>query len=160
MFNSIGCIEEQSIIQLHLTTLLSKNIQVQDHDNSNNENILCYYTSKVWLFRDFVLEMKNGQNRKIKSKEYLEFALYNDRQYQCQNSKNIRKTLLTCVFRFLTAYDQKFAGTEKANTFSRELSSHHSKEINQFYYTIIISQFIRQKYSQNKNQEKEEKSVQ
>ncbi|CAD8099791.1 unnamed protein product [Paramecium primaurelia] len=97
MFNSIGCIDEQSIIQLHLTTLLSKNIQVQDHDNSNNENILGYYTPKfIWLLRDFVLEMKDGQNRKITPKEYLELALHDDRQYQSENSKKVRKTLLTC----------------------------------------------------------------
>lgn len=61
MFNSVGCIDEQSIIQLHLTTLLSKNIFVQEQHENNNENILGYYTPKfIWLLRDFVLEMKDN----------------------------------------------------------------------------------------------------
>ncbi|KAM3128779.1 hypothetical protein pb186bvf_019127 [Paramecium bursaria] len=100
IFNSQGCIDEQSISQLQLTTTLAKSIQVQEahqNDQVGNEGLLGYFTPKfIWILRDFVLELEDKNKRKISPKEYLENALHDDSAYvrTNENNKKIRKSLL------------------------------------------------------------------
>ncbi|CAK85405.1 unnamed protein product (macronuclear) [Paramecium tetraurelia] len=98
VFNSRGCIDETSISQLQLTTTLAKNIQVQDQNKESvNESQIKYFTPKfVWILRDYVLEMRDQQQRELTPKEYMENCLTDESQYIKQNeqSKKIRKSLL------------------------------------------------------------------
>ncbi|CAD8061518.1 unnamed protein product [Paramecium sonneborni] len=98
VFNSRGCIDETSISQLQLTTTLAKNIQVQDQNKESvNESQIKYFTPKfVWILRDYVLEMRDKNQKELSPKEYMENCLNDESQYAKSNeqSKKIRKSLL------------------------------------------------------------------
>lgn len=98
IFNSVGCIDEQSINQLSLTTTLSNNIAIASNKNVKNEEYsLSYFTPKfLWLLRDFALEIEDQQGRKILPSQYLENALSDEKTIykNSDSNKKIRKALL------------------------------------------------------------------
>jgi hypothetical protein len=75
MYNSIGCIDEESIQTLSLVSKLAANIQINPN-NQDNQYSLSYYIPKfLWVLRDFTLELKDTQGHAISASEYLEQAL-------------------------------------------------------------------------------------
>ena len=99
IFNSVGCIDEQSINQLSLTTTLSNNIAIASNKSAgkNEEYGLSYFTPKfIWLLRDFTLEIQDQQGKNINSNQYLENALIDEKtNYKnSESNKKIRRALL------------------------------------------------------------------
>ena len=75
IYNSIGCIDEESIQTLSLVSKLAANIQINPN-NQDNQYSLSYYIPKfLWILRDFTLELKDNQGNAISASEYLEHAL-------------------------------------------------------------------------------------
>ena len=97
IFNSVGCIDEQSINQLSLTTTLSNNIAISSNMGKSDDYGLSYFTPKfIWLLRDFTLEMQDTQGRNITPNQYLENALIDEKTTykNTESNKKIRRALL------------------------------------------------------------------
>jgi len=97
IFNSVGCIDEQSINQLSLTTTLSNNIAISSNLTKGDEYGLSYFTPKfIWLLRDFTLEIQDQQGKNITANQYLENALVDEKTTYKNNDSNrkIRRALL------------------------------------------------------------------
>ena len=76
IYNSIGCIDEESIQTLSLVSKLAANIQINPNNQDNAQYSLSYYIPKfLWILRDFTLELKDQQGHDISASEYLEQAL-------------------------------------------------------------------------------------
>jgi len=75
IFNSMGCIDESSISQLHLVTGLAN--AIQDQDSKRVENNCEHFAPKfLWVLRDFTLEMKDNLGNSITPSQYLDNALF------------------------------------------------------------------------------------
>lgn len=102
IYNSIGAIDEVSISTLSLITFLIKTVALEENKKLVSEYQLSQFAPKLlWILRDFVLEIKDSQNRVITAPQYLESALVdinNGNKYgankDSQKSQQIRQTLI------------------------------------------------------------------
>ncbi|EAS06098.2 amine-terminal domain guanylate-binding protein (macronuclear) [Tetrahymena thermophila SB210] len=96
IYNSKGVIDETSISQLGLVTKLTKNIAVNEYGDKMDEYMLAQYTPKfLWILRDFSLELQDQKGRRISANQYLENCLMEDGNTKVQQSKNVRKAILS-----------------------------------------------------------------
>ena len=93
IYNSIGAIDEVSINTLSLITFLIKTVALEENKKLVSEYQLAQYAPKLlWILRDFVLEIKDTQNRSVTAQQYLESALVDVNQNAKSGNKDSQKS--------------------------------------------------------------------
>ena len=98
IYNSVGTIDEKSINDLNLVTKLSMNILIEENvKNKDNEEMLHRFMPKfLWLLRDFTLELRDIDGKKIEPRQYLEDALLDQNSLVrvSEDSRRVRRALI------------------------------------------------------------------
>lgn len=76
IYNSVGAIDENELQSLSLVLNLAKKIHSDESGQAlEPEEIASVFPSFLWVVRDFALQLRSAEGRKINPKEYLESAL-------------------------------------------------------------------------------------